>query len=173
MEKYFLDGEEYIFKNGKWLTSSYMIPPLEVVSKLNKLVQNSGSIDKMGMDELIQLIDKAREGENYQLAARALDRALSIAAEDELKIILPRLTSNYRKQGRIQEAIDVSEKYLSQYGKKVYSAALFTSIAGAYCDLGDIENARNSANRARALSGSQSSPELISVYARIKKEEAL
>ena len=172
MDKYYIDGEEYIFKNGKWLTSSFMIPPLAIVNKLNKMMQSSGNIEKMRMDELLEVVDNSRERENYRLAEQALERAMTIAKEDEIKIILPRLTSNYRKQGKPQEAIDVSEKYLSQYGTMLYSPMLFTSIAAAYCDLGDFVNARLNANRARSLSGSQSSVELISVYSRINKEEA-
>lgn len=172
MEKYFLNGEEYIFKNGKWLTSSYITPPLAVVSKLNKMIQGSGNIEKMNMDELMEIIDNSRERDNYHLAAQALERAMEVAKDDEIRTILPRLTSNLRKQGKSQEAIDVSEKYLSRYGKSLYSPALFTSIAAAYCDLGDFSNARINANRARSMLGSQSSVELISVYSRIKKEEA-
>lgn len=55
--------------------------------------------------------------------------------------------------------------------EKVWSAALFTSIAAAYCDIDNYETARKFANLARSISGMESSPELISVYKRIKQSE--
>ncbi len=51
------------------------------------------------------------------------------------------------------------------------SPTLLTSIAAAYCDIGDVEEARRMANSARAMQGGNSSKELISVYARIKSLE--
>lgn len=171
MDTYIYDGEKYYYKNGKWLTSTYTSAPLAIVSKLNQLLIKNEDLGGNNYDELITIIDGARMSDNYQLAAQALEVAIRIASEDDIRKLLPRLTSNYRKLGRSQTAIDISKAYTDQYGKKVWSAALFISIAAAYCDIDNYETARKFANLAQSISGMESSPELISVYKRIKQSE--
>lgn len=85
--------------------------------------------------------------------------------------ILSRYTSILRNLEQSEKAIEVAEKYISLYGKYVYTPALFTSLAGAYCDIGDYVEARKKANVAKAMSGENASLELINVYARIKSME--
>lgn len=171
MESYYLEGEKYYYKNGKWFTSSMMAAPTGIVSKLNKLLVEDVDFSTQNMDELLKIIDGARGSENNYLASQALDAAIQKANPGELRKLLPRLTSNYRKVGRPQTAIDLAESYINNYGKHVESNALYTSLAAAYCDIDDFNIARKLANKARALSAGVSSPELISVYARIKKYE--
>ena len=48
---------------------------------------------------------------------------------------------------------------------------ILTSLAAAYCDIEKIEEARKYANKAKAISANNRSPELINVYARIKRLE--
>lgn len=171
MEAYYLEDEKYYYKDGKWLTSSMTSAPLRLVSKLNKLLVKDVDFSTKSMEELFTIIDGARAAENNSLAAQALEAAIRKASPAELRKLLPRLTSNYRKSGRSQTAIDLAESYIEEYGRQVESNALYTSLAAAYCDVEDFEIARKLANKARALSAGKSSPELISVYARIKKFE--
>lgn len=62
-------------------------------------------------------------------------------------------------------------RILCLFSKRLRWQWLFTSIAAAYCDVVDYVTARQMANRARALSGGQSSVELINVYSRLKAVE--
>lgn len=171
METYTLDGEKYYYKNGKWLNSSYMTVPTSLVSKLNKLLTADVDITEKSIDELIEIIDGAKNGNNIQLALKAAECAIDKANETELRKLLPRTTSIFRQIGQSQKAIDTAERLIEKYGKAVWSPALFTSIAAAYCDLDQLETARKYANRARALSGANSSVELMSVYSRLKMLE--
>lgn len=171
MEEFVLDDEKYYYRDGKWFTSSRTAAPLAVVSKLNKLLVEHEDFETKTMDELLAMIDGARAVANNQLAAQALEEALRRASEDEIRLILPRLASNYRRVGRPRAAIDICKSYTDHYGKKVWSPALFTSIAAAYCDIDDYDTALNYANRARAISGQESGVELMNVYSRIKNKK--
>lgn len=171
MEEYYLDGEKYFFKNGKWLTSSYGVVPLAMASKLNKLKLRDDDFESKSMEELLKIIDGARASENIQLASKILEVAIDKATVQEIRNLLPRLTSNYRRMGMPQIAIDVSKSYTDVHKKKVWSPALFTSLAAAYCYLDDFVTGRKFANLAKSISGTEASPELISVYKRIKEAE--
>ena len=103
------------------------------------------------------------------MAAKGLENALEKANISEVRRILPRLTSLLRKRGQPEKAIEICETYTQLYNKPVYSSPLFTSIAAAYCDIGDYTTAKKFADRAFAFDG-KGSGELSSVYQRIKKE---
>ncbi len=171
MDSYELDGEKYYYKNGKWLTSNYMSVPTAIISRLNKLLVEKEDISEKSVDELIEMLDGAKRSENTQLALKSAERAMEIASVSEIRTLLPRLTSLYRQIGRPQKAVDTAEEYLEKHKKNVWSPALFTSIAAAYCDLDQFDISRKYANKAKALTGNNSSPELISVYARLKNLE--
>ena len=169
MKKYNYDGETYLFQNGSWYTTSMMKAPLAVVSKLNKLLVDDEDLSGKSMDELLKMIDDSRKTDNYLLSAKALSEALKMAKPFEIRKLLPRYTSNLRKMGQSQKAINEASLYMQKYGRAAHSSALFTSIGAAYCDLGDYEMGKQYANQARSLSGGESSAELISLYARIKR----
>lgn len=169
MESYELDGQTYYFKNGKWLTSNYMTVPTSLLGRLNKMVLDNKT--EKTVQELISLLDGAKLGYNIPLALNVSNDALKKATPKELKFLLPRVTSVYRKNNQAEKAIRVAQEYLNQYGTSVQSSVLFTSIAAAYCDLGEIEAARKTANKAMALDNGNCSAELISVFARIKRLE--
>ena len=163
------DGETYLYKNGTWYTTSMTKAPLAVVNKLNTLLVEDEDLTDKSMEELMEMIDDSRKTDNFLLSAKALSEAIKKAKPIEIKQLLPRYTSNLRKMGQSQKAINEANFYLNKYGRLVQTSALFTSIGAAYCDLGDYETGKQCANRARALSGGVSSAELISLYARLKR----
>lgn len=168
MTEYYVDGEKYYYNKGQWLSSNFTLAPLSVVSKLNKLVIEKMDFESKSVKELHEIIDKARLSENYQLAAQALESAIRKVTVNEIRFLLPKLTSNYRKLGRSQTAIDLGKSYIDKYKSAVWSSALFTSIAAAYCDIDDFENARINAKKARSMSGPVMGKELELVYERIE-----
>ena len=170
MEKYELDGEIYYYKDGKWVDGSFLAVPTVIMRKLNKLIVNSDEYKMKTAKELIEIINNAKGTDNLQLAGQALEDALDKANINQIRMILPRLSSWFRKQGESRKAIQVSKDYTEKYGKKVYSSALFTSIAAAYCDIDDYETAKKFADLAFNYNGGFSSLELSSVYGRIEKE---
>lgn len=168
LETYYLDGEKYYYKDGKWLTSSYIEVPLAIVNELNNLLINTEEFTDKSMHELLEIIDSSRCADNIYLAAKVIKAALEIASIPGIRKLLPRLTSNYRRLGMPQKAIDIAKFYTDEYGKKVYSSALFTSVAAAFCDIGNYDKAKKFADLAKGYSAGDSSIELISVYKRIK-----
>ena len=172
MDTYEYNGEKYFFKNGKWLTAEHTAAPRGVVNALNKLLLDNESIETKSVDELIKLLDGAKNSNNPNFALKMAEEAMDKASISEARLILPRLTSLYRMKGQPEKAIETSIHYLTIYENKITSPALFTSLAAAYCDINELERARYYANRAHAISKGNSSIELISVYARLKKLEA-
>lgn len=171
METYEYNGEKYYFKKGKWLKSDYTVAPISVVTELNKLLMENENFEEKSVDEIIKLLDGAKMTSNTGFALKLAEEAMEKASLSEARALLPRITSLYRIKHRPEKAIEVGEHYIGIYEGKIWSPSLFTSLAAAYCDLNELEKARKYANRARAISGNNSSVELMSVYARLKKLE--
>lgn len=173
MEKYNYNGEIYYYKAGKWLDANLVSVPVVLVNELNKLILNPETIEEDDMEYLLRIVYGARREENYQLAAMALEETMRRAIEnDQIRLIrnlLPVLTSNYRKMNRPKKAINESRRILDVYGKKIWSAALFTSIAGAYCDIDEYEVARKFADIAQWMVGDDTSNKLANIYERITR----
>lgn len=168
METYYLNGKKYYHDNGKWLTSGYMSAPISVVGELNKLLLEKEDISSKSVEELISIVDGAKKSGNTLWAIMAGKRALEIACEGEVRNLLSRVTSTFRMLGRPREALDTANLYIDRYGKTVLSPALYTSMAAAYIDLGDVDNGRLYANKAKGMIGNGTSYELIGVYQRLK-----
>lgn len=169
ISKFELDGEIYTFNGKKWMNSMHLEVPISIASKLNALLSESMDFEKMGNDELLEFAQNIKEGENYHLTIKVLEILLDRADIDLVKLVLPRLTSCYRKNNFSEKALDTGEHYLNVYGKLIKSVALYTSLAGACCDLNRFEQARRYANLAKSISMPGISQELINVYSRIKK----
>ncbi len=171
MESYEYEGEKYYFKKGKWIKSDYTVAPISVVGSLNKLLMEQDDFEAKNVDEIIKILDGAKEPGNTGFALKMAEKAMEKATISEAKVLLPRITSLHRIKNRPEQALELGEHYLSVYERKIWSPALFTSLAAAYCDINELEKARKYANRARAISGKNSSVELMSLYERLKKLE--
>ncbi len=173
-ERFEMDGVTYYFnpKNGGWYNSSYTTVSKEELYKLNNVRMQKLDFDNMDTEELINTAQSMKDSNDMIYSAKIFDELLK-RKEDESTVrkILPRYTSILRRLQKPREAISMFEKYYGIFGKSIGSPALYTSLAAAYCDIGDYIEARNKANKAHAMSGGNSGPELISVYARIKAME--
>ena len=170
MDVYELDGQKFYYDKGKWLTSSYMIAPTEITSRLNMLLMEKVDLSDKSMEELLKILDRAKHGSNTQLAIKVAEKTLEIAETvDEIRKLLPRITSLYRQVGTPQKAIDIAKEYTDLFNKRVWSQAFLTSIAAAYCDLEEYDIAKKFADIARVTYGNIS-PELMGLYERLKRE---
>ena len=169
METYELDGELYYYIDGQWLTTAYMDAPADKIGRLNKLLLERVEIKAKGksVDELLSILDGAKKSGNTALAVKAGKWVLDAATKDEVSLLLPRIASTFRRLGRPQDAIDVTLENLDLCGKAVASPMLYTTLAAAYCDIGDVDLARHYADQASELFGGDSSPELIELYRRL------
>lgn len=103
---------------------------------------------------------------------KALEAGAEKASLEEMKIILPMITSNLRRLGMIDKVIEYGEAYIRVYKSAIYSQALFTSIGAAYADREDYVRAKEYADKAYAYSGGKGAPELSALYGRIKANES-
>ena len=170
MKEYTLDGEKYYFNGKRWIDSDGLAVPSFVAGRLNLFLINDDVMFSASDNELLQYAANIKEGENYSLAIRAMEILLDRGNADIVKSVLPRLTSCYRKVGRIEDAIGLAEGYIANRAAHVVTDALFTSLGAAYCDIGEYDKAKDYANRAYAMNGGiVSSVELSNLYERIDK----
>lgn len=164
------NGKKYTRVNGKWVDSSYMTVQ-HLQKALDALFEEQRSLDDFTIEELLAEGDRFKSAENYHLAIKYYLAGLEATQEvNTYRYILPRLTSCYRGQGQAKRAIELYEKLIGQYGVKLNSPALCTSVAAAYCDMKDYKKAKECADRAYAMGGGKASGELTAVFGRIRKE---
>lgn len=169
LKEYILDGEKYYFSGKRWIDSNGLAVPSSMLGRLNLFLINEDAIFSASDSELLQYAANVKEGENYSLAIRAMEILLDRADANIVKSVLPRLTSCYRKVGRIEDAIGLAEGYIANRAVNVATDALFTSLGAAYCDIGEYDKARDCASRAYAMSAGNASVELSNLYGRIDK----
>lgn len=170
MTKLEFEGRTYINEGGKWVTENYMVAPDSVQRELNnkQFEVEFNACKKSG--EYVDLGDRYKNAASEHLALRCYMKALERADADYTKFLLPRITSSLRKQGKAREAIDLCSELKKKYGSKIFGPVALTSIAAAYCDLGEYYNAKKCCKKAYTMSDGESSGELMGVYGRIKSE---
>ncbi len=172
IETYTLDGETYRLIRGNWVNSRNTRVTKDEMYRLNAMRMKKIDFAETDVETLISLAQEMKDSDDLIFSKKLFEEILERSG-DRLVVqsILPRYTSILRKEGRPREAIEVAEKYFSLYGKSVSSPTLYTSLAGAYCDIGDPTEARKKANIAMAMCGGNAGVELQSVYKRIGSME--
>jgi tetratricopeptide (TPR) repeat protein len=122
--------------------------------------------------ELVAEGDKLKESSSYASAISFYEKALEDCDEVTHKYILPRITSCYRKNNMPRKVIDLFTETKSKYGTSFITPVLLTSVAAAYCDLKEYENAMRCCKWAYKTYG-EFNHELSAVYGRIKTESGL
>ena len=166
-ETYRYNNEEYIYDNGSWVTPDYIKVPTALIPKLNKLliVQDlAGMSDKAALD----YIEKIKASGNYMLALRITEKAVRERSISFLCKALSILTSLYREAGNSQKAIQTFLYCKSRYGYRIISPMVLTSVAAAYCDLGNKIDAKRYADWAYRERYEDKDEMLMHVYQRIK-----
>ncbi len=167
-----MNGEKYHLVKGKWYNSQYMAVTKEELYKLNAIRIKNLTFENKTIEELIEIAQSMKDNDDL-VYSRKLFEDLLFQCHDisTIRSILPRYTSILRKLQNPDVAIEISKKYIRRFGQSVGSSVLYTSLAGAYCDMGDYAEARHQANKAFAMSNGNASIELQSVYDRINKTE--
>ena len=139
-------------------------------AQLNYETNEQINYDIMNYREIIHLADGYKKSQSFTMAIKAYEKAIEKTGEvKEIKYILPRITSCYRKDNRPDDAIALYTKICSEYGYDILDSVLLTSVSAAYIDIGEYVKAKKCADRAYAMSQGNISDELKSVYARLKK----
>lgn len=161
-------GKKYYRRDSKWFDSDNMVACLSMQQELNRVYSTSIDLSTMSIVEVQNEADRYKESGSYNLALRYYEYVLSRCDRKTTEYVLPRITSCYRHQGRARDAIQAFSNAKRKYGTSIFNSALLTSVAAAYCDLGEYDNAKKCCDIALKKSGG--SEELKNVYKRIKKE---
>jgi len=168
-----MDGEQYYYmSDGMWVNSSFTKVTKPEMYKLEKIRLENTDLNSMSYENRIRMAQIMKDNGNLSGAMKIFDGVLEECNDARvIKFVLPCYTSILRKYNKPEEAISFADEYIHIYGEMVRTQSLYTSLAGAYCDIGDYIEARKKANIAYALCNGKANPELISVYARIKSME--
>ena len=173
MEKIIWEDQTYYINKGMVYDASF----LEVTKEQARAVLacHCKTIDYTTFDEskLLTYLRKLKNAELYDVCLEVVFCGLNTFSDSVsfYTASFPIITSCYRAKGQPQQAID-----FWMQNKKLFasclSVPLLTSLAAAYCDVGNYELAKKCANRAYAIQGGSLnySTELSLVYRRIKKE---
>lgn len=175
MKKILFENETYYFNQGKvyQLDGGLYEVPTSVSKKVLNFYYQNIDYKKLEEAELMEYLKQLKLSEFYDNCLTVIGYGLNkfSASFDFYKTVFPIITSCYRAVGQPQKAIDfwIENK---QIFTSCLSVPLLTSLAAAYCDVGDYELAKKYANRAYAMQGGGKNyqTELSLVYERIKKE---
>ncbi|MGN0812326.1 MAG: hypothetical protein ACI4MQ_02305 [Candidatus Coproplasma sp.] len=170
MEKIEFEGEVYYVNKNVFYDSSFMQVSKEISDKLAAHYLKNKDVSKLNKEQLLEYIKSIKNMEEHALCINTINDGLKIYKDTSfVKDVLPILTSCYRAIGRPRDAISIAKQYLKDY--LCDSVALFTSMAAAFCDVGEYEEAKKYAGIAYAQQGGGVGyqNELSLVYARIHK----
>ena len=123
-------------------------------------------------DVLVAEGDKFKESTSYLSAIKFYEKALEDCDEATYKYVLPRITSCYRKCHMPRKVIELFSDTKRVFGTEFITPVLLTSVAAAYCDLKEYDNALKCCRWAYK-NFEEFDPLLSNVWARIKKESGL
>ena len=166
------NGKTYYRNNSKWVDADCLVVPIYLQHILNTLTFRE-DIDSISYEEAKSEGDKYKASESYNLAIKYYEEALKKADNfSRVSVILPRITSCYRKTGTPRKVIELLSEAKAKYGEDIVNKALLTSVAAAYCDLGEPKNAIRCCRWAyKVLKAESNEPslELSSVFIRAHK----
>ncbi len=136
------EGQIYIRANNKWVNENYRVAPSAIQSTLNQKFFSEENLKNFSAGRLMQIGAIYKNTSSEHLAIICFKKALEKDNGRLLKYILPMLTSCLRKQGKAKEVVEIFSEIKQKYGSEVFTPPLLTSIAAAYCDLYEYDNAK-------------------------------
>ena len=169
MDTLVFEGQTYTRRNEKWVDSRSMVAPEGLQKDLNREYAKRLDPMTLSLEDCVEHGDRFKNSSSIGLALKFYEEAANRADRNTMAYILPRMTSCYRQNGMPQKAIDILAYASNTFGKDMVTAVLLTSVAGAYCDIGDYVCAKRCCDRAYAQLNGKRSEELSLVYKRIQK----
>ncbi len=173
MEKIVFEGQTYYVDKGDVYDQTFMQVPDVLGEKVLK--SYFATIDYTLLEErdLLKHVVYLKKAKLYITCIEAIDYGLNTftASREFYTSVFPSLCSCYRAMGKPEKAISFWMENRAIFSCCL-SSPLLTSLAAAWCDLGQYDKALKCANRAYAMQGGTKNyiTELSKVYARIKKE---
>jgi len=157
-----LDGQTYTWDGSRWFDSSFLIPPVAVVSKLNARIEDDLNAEDAKTSNVRALVARARKAHAAGQYDRAEKLARNVLSREPANVyMLSLLCAVLRKKGLPDKANEEPEAF-----KNSKRTALLMSRAAAPCDLERWEEAKKEMGRVLAKGGSE---EAFLVVKRIKK----
>lgn len=167
-----VDGETYKFYNNRWVDSMYCVAEGPALNKIyDHLIQTACSYP---YDTVYEYARMMKETEHYGQASKLIDYLIehreqsSLGGNSALHRLVPMKTSCLRSMNNPKAAIEFFNKIINEHNTLTFSSALYTSIAAAYCDVENYDNALKYAKIACALNTQDNAFELIYLIKRLK-----
>lgn len=174
MEKIVFEGENYYYQNGVLYDSSYIEVSKECANRVLAEYFRRVDYKELCEKDLILLIIELKKAEVFQECLNIINYGAEKFYDsfNYFKVVFPIATSCYRRIGQSQKAIDFWMNNKSIFQQFASSVPLLTSLAAAYCDVGDYKRAKYCADRGYFTQGGGQGHknELALVYYRIRKE---
>ena len=174
MDKFEFEGEEYYFSKGQFYDSMFMSVEKSAADRLAEAYFAAVDYKALSADKLLEYIKQVKDAGQVLPAKNACVFGLEKFGGDRgfVSTALPMLTRVLRQTGSPEEAVAAAKRYIEAFGVKAASVPFYTSVAAAYCDLGDYAAAKRFADRAYGMQGGSKgyTTELSLVYRRIKTE---
>ena len=170
MEKIISNGNVYYYHNGKIYDEHFIEAPTG--EAYDVLVDYYKTIDYKSLNEgeLVEFIKNLKNSGFYTNCINACLDGLQIFSADFDRTAYPIISSCYRLSGSPQKAIDFYKEHRNDPNCH-NNPAMITSLAAAYCDIGDLESAEKHKSRAFAITYARDltpDPELINLASRIR-----
>ena len=172
MQEIIFNGEKYFFNNGRLYDESFLEVPTAVSETI--LAQYFNNIDYTQMEEkeFVEHLKNLKRANANNKCLKVIEYGLGkfSASTDYYKTVFPIITSCYRNIGKPEKAIAFWMENKEIF-KNCLSVPLLTSLAAAYCDVGQYEIALKCAQKAYAMQGGSKNyaTELSNVFHRINK----
>lgn len=171
MIKFEYNGEIYqITKNAVY--QSYIEVPREIAQEVSIAYLNTINYTTCSEEELKALIEQVNNLQQYEKCIEMIQYGVNtFKSINFIRYTSAIVCSLYRKMHKPEMAIKYALQFLAKYNCP--SVPLLTSLAAAYCDIGDWEKGEKCCNRAYRLQngGTGHNNELSAVYGRIRKHK--
>ena len=165
------DGKIYYYNNGCFYDEFFLMVEGVDLQKVAKEYFRALPWGSLKGDSLFESVKQMKASGLYYETEKIIEKLFVKHAKDVdlLQKLLPLYLSCCRELNRPQKAIDGAKVLLPICGG---SSATYTSLAAAYCDIKDYENAKKYARVAYAKQGGGKGykTELSLVFMRLKKE---
>lgn len=169
-----LDGEIYYLYGKQWVDSSFIAVPTQISQKIIRQAYANFNFYVAPLPQLKEIVVEAKEAGCYDIALKAVDSIIEKAEDfSTVKAYISVKTSCLRSMSDPRGAIAFCTEMKQAYGSSILNTAALTSVASAYCDLGDWDAALKTAKYAYAKQGGGVgySNELSLVFKRIEAEK--
>jgi predicted Zn-dependent protease len=162
-KKVTFQGETYMWTGNGWVDSSFIKVSKALERELEMQLGESPLAEEDQIDDVAELIIRAREArenEDYKRAVKLAQRIIKLEPHNHAGVVM--LCATYRAMEKPTTALRETERFLP-----TNNPALLTSRAAAYCDIGHGPEALRTIKQALAKGGGA---QAWAVYGRIEAE---